>query len=1195
MLRIPLVFFALWLLLPGYSQQWQSLQPAAIMDEVGARTLPVSYQLAGVGLMEVQTALREEKIDLMLPDGSLHAFRSTRHSNFAPGLEKRYPMIETYLLEDLSNPRIRGRLDLSPQGMHVVLQHPDGEVYIDPYQDNDPRYYLVYHTRHYQVDPEIRALYANHEHHFIQNEADFIRQKPVRSPFARSAAEEVVLRTFRIAISCTGEYTQKHGGTKEGALAAINTALNRINFVLESELALRLQLVENNDNLIFIDGTDDPFTNGSPNQMALENNNYLIANLGTANFDVGHVFGTGCNTVIGVSGGIGIVCSGSMKGFGASCEISTSDRFYIGVVCHELGHQFGAEHTWNNCPTAPDEQFNSRTAFEPGSGSTIMSYAGACGDQNIAFDSDNYYHSNSIEDILNFLATTGSQCSEEMLTPNRKPSVTIDLEDGFYIPVGTPFKLTASGNDEDGDSITYSWEQFDPGVGVASFSPIDNPKGDAPIFRSQLPVSNPTRYFPDLDKILNNNFDNTEVLPTYDRKLTFRATVRDHAPGGGGVAWDQLFFRATQQAGPFRIMDAGIPDSLSAGSYFEISWDVAGTNLLPVDCQSVNILLSVDGGQTFTDTLVANTANDGREFILIPDLETNAARIMIEAGDNIFFDISDSIIVVYRSLSPGFALDLVPHTQSICLPSTVSFTLESFAIGDFQDSVSLVRFDLPEDVQLISPLTFYPGDQVGIELDFSGVLTSSSYPMTFYFASSLGDTIERSVTVQTFSSDFTTLLLREPSQGKSAVTTRPTFSWQGSVNAESYILEVSETPAFEDAIVAEAGSITTVVLDTLLNENTLYYWRVRPVNSCGQGDFTPISAFHTVNLSCEEFTATDLPKALSQSGIVTIQSDITVGNTGTVSDVNISAIEGFHESFGDLIFSLRSPQGTVATLVNKQCGFTNRTFSLGFDDQSLSPFDCQASFDGLSFQPMSPLAAFEGEPVQGIWNLFVADSVIGSGGRIEGWTLELCGSLSPEAPSVFRLDTLVAQYAGATILDNEVMEITDDATGPAELLFTLVTIPGMGVLQLNGIDLVVGDHFSQQDINQGALTYQHYGQDSLPDSFILTVIDGQGGWAGPFTVPVRISTEVVAAHERQLNGFRIYPNPSRMELYLRNEKLYTGDAHVRIFNTGGLVLWQEKIQLAGLQSIEVQTLPAGIYVLQIATVEGVANHKFIKQ
>jgi subtilisin-like proprotein convertase family protein len=1194
MLRIPFVFFALWLLLPGYSQQWLSLQPAAIMEEVGARILPVSYQLAGVGLMEVQTALREERIDLMLPDGSLHTFRSTKHTNFAPGLEKRYPAIQTYLLQDLSNPRIRGRLDLNPQGMHVVLQHPDGEVYIDPYRDNDPRYYLVYHTRHYQVDPEIRALYANHEHHFIQNEADFIRQKPVRSPFARSAAEEVVLRTFRIAISCTGEYTQKHGGTKEGALAAINTALNRINFVLESELALRLQLIENNDNLIFLDGTDDPFTNGSPNQMALENNNYLIANLGTANFDVGHVFGTSCNTVVGVSGGIGIVCSGSMKGFGASCEISTSDRFYIGVVCHELGHQFGAQHTWNNCPTAPDEQFNSRTAFEPGSGSTIMSYAGACGDQNIAFDSDSYYHSNSIEDILTFLASTGSQCSEDMLTPNRKPSVTIDLEDGFYIPVSTPFKLTAIGNDEDGDSITYSWEQFDPGVGIASFSPIDNPKGDAPIFRSQPPVSNPIRYFPDLDKILNNNYDNTEVLPTYDRKLTFRATVRDHAPGGGGVSWDQLFFRATQQAGPFRILDAGIPDSLTAGSYFEISWDVAGTNLLPIDCQTVNILLSVDGGQTFTDTLVTNTANDGREFVLIPDLETNAARIMIEAGDNIFFDINDSIIVVYRSLSPGFALDLVPHAQSTCLPSTVAFTLESFAIGGFQDSVSLVRVDIPEEVQVLSPLTFYPGDHVAIELDFSGVVRSSSYPLTFYFTSSLGDTIERSVTVQTFSSDFITLSLREPSQGKSAVTTRPTFSWQGSVNAESYILEVSETPAFENAIVAEAGSITTVVLDTLLKENTLYYWRVRPINSCGQGDFTPISAFHTVNLSCEEFTATDLPKALSQSGIVTIQSDIMVGNTGTVSDVNITAVKGFHESFGDLIFSLRSPQGTVATLVNKQCGFTNRTFSLGFDDQSLSPFDCQASFDGLSFQPMSPLAVFEGEPVEGIWSLLVADSVIGSGGRIEGWTLELCGSLSPVAPSVVRLDTLVAQYAGVAVLDNEVMEITDDAAGPAELLFTLVTVPGMGVLQLNGIDLVVGDHFSQQDINQGALTYRHYGQDSLPDSFILTVIDGQGGWAGPLTVPVRISTEVVATHDRQLTGFKIYPNPSQKELHLRNEKLYTGEAHVRIFNTGGQVLWKEKIQLAGLQSIEVQTLPVGIYVLQIATVEGVVNHQFIK-
>lgn len=1195
MLRTIVVLYFLVLVCQGFSQNWLSLRATTFIEEMGERTLPVKYQLAEINLDEMLRALQQGQVDVMLPDGTLRTFQATRHSNFAQTLQQRYPDIHTYLLQDISNKLINGRLDLSARGLHAVLQHPDGEIYIDPFTEDDHRYYLIYHTKDYRVDPEIRALYNNHEHHFLQSETDFLNQKPVRSPFARGLAEEVILRTFRIAISATGEYTQKHNGTKAGALAAINTALSRINFVLESELAIRLQLVESNDDLIFLNGDDDPFSNGNASQMALENNNYLIANLGTTNYDVGHVFGTNCSNVVGTSGGIGIVCNASMKGFGSSCEISGNDRFYIGIVCHELGHQFGAEHTWNNCPSAPDGQFNSRTAFEPGSGSTIMSYAGACGNQNIAFDSDNYYHSNSIEDIQNFLKNSGDQCAESTLTGNHNPTVTIDLEGGFFIPVRTPFKLTARANDEDGDTITYSWEQFDPGVGVASLSPIENPKGDAPIFRSQRPDPDPTRYFPGLDNILNNNYNNTEVLPTYDRRLTFRATVRDHVVAGGGIAWDQLTFRATQQAGPFTVIDSLLPDSLSSGSYIEIKWDVARTNLFPVNCQAVNILLSVDSGQTYNYPLITNTVNDGSEFVLIPDVATESARIMVEAADNIFFDINDSALVISKSDQAGFAIDLVPHVQTTCLPSTVALTLESFATGNFQDSFYLVNAELPSDVTVISGNEFFPGDDLVILLDFFQVITADDYTLSFDFTSALGDTITRSVQVKTLSSDFSSLSLREPSQGLSSVSTRPTFSWEGSTNADKYILEVSKSPAFDQKIVAETQTITTIVLDTLLDENTLYYWRVRPENSCGQGAFTHTSAFHTINLSCEEFSASDLPKVLSQSGIVVVKSDITLMNTGTLSDVNITSISGFHDSFGDLIFSLQSPSGTTATLIRKQCGFTNKTFTLGFDDQSLLPFDCQAVFNGQSFQPMESLSIFEEEEIEGVWSLIVADSVIGSGGRIDSWSLELCGTLTPIPPTVSTLDTLSAQYAGQTVLDDQVVELIHSISGPVNLLFTLVTIPAKGLLQLNGDVLLVGSQFSQLDLNQGNVLYQHTGLDSLPDSFIVTVIDGQGGWIGPLTIPIKVYTEIVATHDHQLRGFTAYPNPVQNILYIHNERQYSGDAIARIYSLGGTVIQQEKFHLSDLQSIDLERLIAGIYLLQIATPEGVAHLKFIKK
>ncbi|MCB0685072.1 MAG: proprotein convertase P-domain-containing protein [Saprospiraceae bacterium] len=1191
-LKAALLFLGFLSSLVSYGQDWTSVDPASVSQKLGQRVMPKQYQLLQTHLASMSAALSTGKIDLVMPDGEVASFDVSNSSNFAEGLQRRFPEIRTYLLQSQSHKDITGRLDITPHGMHAVLKHPKGEIYLDPYQEGNDQYFLVYYTRDYRVAPEIMKIYNKHEHHFLQNEAGFIDQKPVRSPFARELEDQVSLRTYRIAICATGEYTSNHNGTVEGTLAAINTALNRINFVMESELAIHLQLIENNDQLIFFDGTSDPFSDGNPSQMALENNNYLVANLGTANYDVGHVFGSTCNSVVGVSGGVGIVCTG-MKGFGASCEISTSDRFYIGIVCHELGHQFGAQHTWNNCPPAPDGQFNGSTAFEPGSGSTIMSYAGSCGNQNVAFDSDNYYHSNSIQAIKNYIMT-GGNCAEISITENHDPVVSVNLEGGFYIPVSTPFKLTASGSDLDGDTVYYNWEQFDAGVGAASLSPIEDPKGDAPIFRSLPPSTSPTRYLPALNKILSGNFDNSEVLPTYDRKLTFRVTGRDQKEGGGGVSWDEVIFRATQSAGPFQIIDSSIPDTLFAGAYHEFQWDVANTQLFPVNCQVVDIKLSVDGGLTYPYLLSSNTPNDGREYILIPDLVADQARIMVEAADNIFFDINDSILNIQPNLEAGYALDVTPHIQDVCIPSTVSLAINSFPTGSFTDSVYLIDADLPEEVNIISPRSFRPGDPATIELDLSQVTTAMDFEAIFHFTSAVGDTLTRNIGIRTISSDFGDLALRQPLQGASSVSQRPTFIWQGSANADAYRLEVDSSPAFDNPIVSEVSEITSVVLNDLLDENTLYYWRVRPENACGPGIYSTIYAFHTINLSCQQYVATDVPKTLSQSAIVQAQSVLEVANSGEISDVNILSISGSHAAFGDLIFSLISPLGTEVTLVRKQCGFTTKVFDLGFDDEAQDTFNCLTSFNGTVFKPLQPLSKLNGESVEGSWKLQIADSVAGSGGRIDGWTLELCGSLSPEEPTLERLDTFFAQYAGLTTLSDNVLLVSDNVVGSDQLIFTLVTVPLHGAVQLNQMPLNTGSQFSQSDLSAGNLTYTHNGTDSLPDSLIVTVVNGEGAWLGPLTLPIKIVREVVGTKDIQLQGFSTYPNPVNNVLNLENRLNYQGEAEIRIVGMDGSIKLHQRIILDPQISVHVQDLVSGIYAMQVSTQHGVANLKFVK-
>ena len=1175
------------------SQTWQSIQPESVKG-ISDRILPVSFHIGKVSMEEIAESLRTQSIELILPDGSIETFFAQPYSNFAPGLASRYPNIKTFVITSKSNPLISGRLDLSVHGIHAVLQHPGGEIYLDPLILGDKQKYLVYHTKDYRVDPELKALYDSHDHPFAQTPMDFLNQQPVRSPFSRNAEESVVdLHKYRLAVSATAEYTQKHDGTIEGALAAINTALNRINFVLESEVAITLELIENNDSLIFTDPATDPFTNGNASTMALENSNFLTAKLGLANFDVGHVFGTNCNTVVGVSGGVGIVC-GSLKGYGSSCEVATNDRFYIDVICHELGHQFGAQHTWNNCPSAPDDQFSGQTAFEPGSGSTIMSYAGACGDQNIQSVADPYYHSNSIEAIKLFLSSDGKQCGESENTGNHDPTVEINLEDGFYVPINTPFKLTANAQDIDGDVLTYSWEQFDPGVGPASLSPIEDPRGDAPIFRSLPPSPSPVRYFPALEKVLSNSYDNTEVLPTYDRKLTFRATVRDQVQPAGGVSWDQVSFRATTQSGPFTVIDSSLQDTLTAGDYIEVKWDVAGTNLLPVNCQTVNILLSLDGGQTFEDTLISNTANDGGEFVLIPDVQSGQARILLEAADNVFFNVNKDTLVIQRSTQSGLAVDLVPHEQSTCLPSVIELDIRSFPLGAFADSFDIQAVDLPAGASLLPLGKLAPGDPADVRIDLAGVAEPGTYQIDFQVISSV-DTLFRSVLVTAISSDFSDLQLLEPSMGENAVNTRPTFSWQGSQNASRYNLQVDVTPAFTSPQEIMTTNITAAVVESGLDENTLYYWRVRPGNSCGEGAYSIINTFHTINLACEVFTAADVPIPLTQSALVERQSNIDVLNTGTVKDVNVTSIQGFHESFGDLIFTLKSPSGIEVKLVDRKCGFSNRTFDMGFDDQALDTLSCQASFNDQIFIPEGSLNAYEDENTNGVWSLIVADSVIGSGGRIEAWSLELCGSLSPVSPMIVTADTVRAFFASSLVIDNQVLAVSDDEATAQELIFTIVTQTEKGVLQLQDVSLSVGDQFSQADLNEGRVTYVHDGLDSLPDAFSVTVIDRSGGWLAPITIPITISTEIVSVRNMaMLSDLVVFPNPASDQLFVRNSGAPYKRVNITITSSDGQVVFQTQTALDQLRTFDVGRLTNGIYNLQIIAKEGVANLRFVK-
>ena len=440
-----------------------------------------------------------------------------------------------------------------------------------------------------------------------------------------------VLRTYRTAVAATTEYVNFHGGTVAAGQSAVVTAMNRVSGIYEDELTIRLVLVANNSSLIYAGA--DPYTNNNGFTMLGQNQSNIDSVIGNANYDVGHVFSTGGGGVAG----LGVVGITGQKARGVTgLPRPTGDAFFVDYVAHELGHQYGARHTFNgDSGSCAGGNRTGVSAYEPGSGSTIMAYAGICGNDNIQQRSDDYFHSRSLDEVVS-LVEARSSVGTRADTGNTIP--TADAGTNFVIPAETPFELTGSGSDADGDALTYNWEQRNLGP-QQDVNAGDN--GSSPIFRSWSPTTEPTRVFPRLSNLLSNTTPRGETLPTTNRTLNFRLTVRDTNPAGGGVATDDMSVTVRNAAGPFQVTAPNTSVVWEGGSTQTVTWDVAGTTGNGINTSQVNLLLSLDGGMTYSEVLASGTANDGSEEIEVPNLQTTSARIKVEAVGNIFFDLSN--------------------------------------------------------------------------------------------------------------------------------------------------------------------------------------------------------------------------------------------------------------------------------------------------------------------------------------------------------------------------------------------------------------------------------------------------------------------------------------------------------------------------------------------------------------------------
>ncbi len=613
-------------------------------------------------------------VTLPMPDGSFERFRIQHAPIVAPELMERYPELGlTFNGQGIDDPTATVRLDFMPSGFHSMILSERGTVMVDPYSHGDTSNYISYFKRDVER-PDFKCEFDTQ--HAIDSlskpkKADFHEFLPdvPSEPAVISGAQ---LRTYRLALAATNEYTVAVGGnTVAGTLAAQTTIMNRVNGVYERDLAIRMVMIANNDLLVYAGdrlcggvactGANDPYTNSSGSTMLTENIANTDAVIGTANYDIGHVFSTGAGGIAA----LGVVC-GTQKARGATgLSNPTGDVFAIDYVAHEMGHQWGANHTFNGgSGSCAGANRSASSAYEPGSGITIMGYAGICGAQNLAGASIDSFHVKSLEDIVAFSQTgAGNGCATTTPSGNTPPSINSPGGTTFNIPMQTPFTLTAAATDVDGDTVTYDWQQYDLGAGTTAVPNTDADGNARPIFRAFGPTSSPSRTFPRMQHILGtanvppnttNGFMTGELLPAIARTMNFQAIARDNRANGGGINTTAVTVNVAA-TGPFRVTSPNTNVTWFLNSNPVVTWEVGGSSGPPMNVANVRILLSTDGGQTFPTVLADNTPNDGSEQVVSPNLNTSTARIRIEPVGNIFFDISDA----------NFAISTVPVANGL--------------------------------------------------------------------------------------------------------------------------------------------------------------------------------------------------------------------------------------------------------------------------------------------------------------------------------------------------------------------------------------------------------------------------------------------------------------------------------------------------------------------------------------------------
>jgi len=1112
-------------------------------------------------------------ISLPMEDGTFEEFEMFYAPVMAPKLAAKYSTIRSYKGFSTTNRSKNIRLDVGSYGLHAAIHSIEGTVYIDPYARGNVDEYLVYDVKDYTSEVKIDKPLCGSDDVMKDIHFDDVMQ-------TRNADGEIPLRVYRVAIACTGEWGAIRGNVTN-AMSDIVTSVNRINQIFENEIAVRLVLIENNDVLLNFNGATDPYLNVSSGLAMLQVNTSVLNNkVGSSAYDLGHVYGRNCD--VGGIASLGSLCN-SNKGAGVTCHFSNNiDFIAANTTSHEFGHQMSAQHTFNNCDGENESLGN---GFEPGSGSTIMSYGGGCGsDRNIFNGSDIYYHVASLIQIYNHTRTEGfaDGCAEKIETSNIEPEIKLDYVNGFTIPDRTYFVLEGSATDANDDALTYHWDGFNAGPR----SPLGAPIGSAPRFRSFPAGPSPVRFFPSPDDILSGSFDRTEVLPVGDMDLNFMFTARDNNGEAGTAVYQEVKFKTVGTNEKFEVTSQNSSGTkLKIGESLEVTWNVADTDKAPVNTPSVDIYLSSDNAANFSfdnmEILAKELPNTGSATVYMPDLTTFNGRIIVKASNSIYFSISKSSIIVEEPSDPTLFFTPDPAVQSVCLPTSTSVEISTTGFAGIQGDVDLsILSGLPEGASAsFSPSTVSVGESSVLTIQYGSDTPSEKFDVVIKANIEGVDDFERNITLLVSSTDHSAMMGTYPAAGAAGVEVAPEFEWTSSANADSYTLEVATTPLFGSSVVISESGLTetSFKLLTILEKSTVYYWRVLPMNRCGEGKASRVRSFITEVLACNVYSpeASSLPIVISQSGLPTITSEVNVSG-GSIADVNVTEFVGKHDNNKDLVVTLISPSGTEAEMFRKICNQSD--FNCQFDDASNESVKCPLN-NGKTYRPRDKFEVFNGEQANGTWTLRIEDTKAGNGGSLNGFALEICSSQAVDSPFLINKNEIILPWNNTRTITSDDLKVEDNNNSASELKYTIVYLPSNGQLKLNNSNLNVGAQFTQADIDNGNITYTSAGA-NYKTSFSFTVIDGEGGFLGINDLDIEVSDPNSTFDLEAANEITVYPIPTKDRLTIDLSASSEVFDNYQIVDIKGRILATQTINSEVIE-LDLSQLPSGIYIINI--------------